>query len=310
MKHFNKLRAAMAATFCLSVALLSGCKEAVLDYRNAEVTHGKIYAPAANEPFTGKVTNVTRFKPIANLFEQVRTLKGQVFRSDVAEFLGQHILCDIEVKQGLVNGEMTCTHTGTGKPYLKASFKDGLPQGNATLYANDGASVLAKVGFKDGMYDGVSEIFNVQNGQMVLHQEWKADKLNGKFEQHAPSGSHLIRKAAFADGLYNGEEEVFDEKTGKRIAFAQWYRGQLHGKLQRWETNGQTIVDQIYENNLLKEDHLAGQKLAGVIPAALSIDSCVEKWTAAHRQTVEQDAMISGSQLDEWETWCKNGKLP
>jgi len=310
MKHFIKLRPAIATTLCLSVVLLTGCKEAVLDFRNAEVTHGKIYAVAANEPFTGKVTNVTRFKPTADLFEKVRALKGQVFRSEVTEILGQHFLCDIEVKQGIMHGDMTCTQKETGKPYLKASFKDGLAQGTATLYGNDGTSVQAKASFKDGMYDGVSEVFNSQNGKVVIRQELKADKLNGKFEKYDPSGLPLLHRATFTDGLYNGEEELFDAKTGKRIGFGQWSHGQLHGKAQRWDTNGELIVDEVYERHILKEDRLADKKPTGVVAAALSTDSCVEQWTVAHRKAVGQEVMISGAQLDEWEQWCKDGKLP
>ncbi|MBU9418073.1 hypothetical protein KTE23_15970 [Burkholderia multivorans] len=38
--------------------LLAGCKGDVLDYRNAQVVNGKVYAGDANTPFSGKVTNV------------------------------------------------------------------------------------------------------------------------------------------------------------------------------------------------------------------------------------------------------------
>lgn len=309
MNHCAKLRSALAVMLCLSFALLSGCKEAVLDFRNAEINHGKIYARAANEPFTGDLTNIMRFKPATDLFEQVRVLKSQVFRSDAPEFLALNVLCDAEVKQGILHGNLVCSNSTTGKPYLNANMKDGIPEGSATLYAPDGVGVVVKVSFKDGLYEGTSEVFS-QNGKLVLHQEWRAGKLNGKFEQYALSGSPLVRKATMENGTYNGEEEVFDDKTGKRIAFAQWSQGQLHGKAQQWDTSGQLILDEVYERHVLKEDRLAGQKPASAIAAALSTDSCVEQWTAAHRKVIGQDGLITGDQLQEWDEWCKDGKRP
>ncbi|KVE37478.1 hypothetical protein [Burkholderia sp. TSV86] len=42
----------------IAVTALGGCKGDVLDYRNAQLVNGKVYAGNANEPFFGKLTNV------------------------------------------------------------------------------------------------------------------------------------------------------------------------------------------------------------------------------------------------------------
>jgi hypothetical protein len=44
--------------------------------------------------------------------------------------------------------------------------------------------------------------------------------------------------------------------------------------------------------------------------SSASSATCTDKWVAAHRKQVGEDAAISQEQLGEWEVWCKEGKLP
>src|SRR6218665_1412757 len=64
-KHMKGTKYVSAVAVAL---LLAGCSKPVLDWRNAEVNNGLVYAMGENEPFTGNVTNIPREqlrKPIA-----------------------------------------------------------------------------------------------------------------------------------------------------------------------------------------------------------------------------------------------------
>ncbi|NPC58473.1 hypothetical protein [Caenimonas soli] len=43
---------------------------------------------------------------------------------------------------------------------------------------------------------------------------------------------------------------------------------------------------------------------------ALNVDACVAKYTAAHRKQVGEEALIRADQIEEWATWCRQGKQP
>lgn len=41
------------------------------------------------------------------------------------------------------------------------------------------------------------------------------------------------------------------------------------------------------------------------------IDACVDKWMNAYRQEPGmEDAIVTIDQIQEWEIWCKHGKVP
>lgn len=44
--------------------------------------------------------------------------------------------------------------------------------------------------------------------------------------------------------------------------------------------------------------------------ANIEIDACVEKWVEAHRKQAGLDTPIPIGQIEEWEGWCRSGKLP
>lgn len=53
----RKIRTCCSAMALMGLLALSGCGKN-LEFRNAEVSNGKIYAHGANEPFDGRVTNI------------------------------------------------------------------------------------------------------------------------------------------------------------------------------------------------------------------------------------------------------------
>lgn len=45
-------------------------------------------------------------------------------------------------------------------------------------------------------------------------------------------------------------------------------------------------------------------------PGPQKIEACVDNWMAAFRKENGEDAPVRTEQLDEWEAWCKDGRLP
>lgn len=43
---------------------------------------------------------------------------------------------------------------------------------------------------------------------------------------------------------------------------------------------------------------------------AADLERCLDKWVAAHRKEVGEDAPIKAHQIEEWKAWCKQGKRP
>jgi len=42
--------------------------------------------------------------------------------------------------------------------------------------------------------------------------------------------------------------------------------------------------------------------------AGLNLTDCVDGWTAAYRQEVGEDVVVTMDQVREWKDWCQAGK--
>lgn len=109
----------------IAALALGGCKNDVLDYRNAQMVNGKVYLGNANEPFSGKLTNVP---DQALLIDQAGfQLTGKLASIALADslpaaernaqsFLGTsgaaallfEALCDVQISDGLPDGRAIC----------------------------------------------------------------------------------------------------------------------------------------------------------------------------------------------------------
>ncbi|EJV1383949.1 hypothetical protein RXE43_003040 [Pseudomonas aeruginosa] len=45
-------------------------------------------------------------------------------------------------------------------------------------------------------------------------------------------------------------------------------------------------------------------------PSEDQIEKCQTLWISAYRAELGEEAMVNAEQLDEWEDWCSEGKLP
>lgn len=224
-------------TFVATAALvlnLSACGNKSLDFRNAQIVNGKVYAEGANEPFSGKLTNVPNGAILDNLgsfakFSNVvrktlpqldvgpaRAASLAYFYSGARETVG--VFCDAEVRNGLLDGATTCSTANTQNVLLTMKFSSGKLDGKLTSYVPGGNNqVISEVAFVDGQPDGTQEIFSPSTKKRVHVIHW--DK-----------------------GVLTGTEEGFDENTGNRILQAGYVSGQLDGPVTRYSPNGDQVT--------------------------------------------------------------------
>lgn len=222
---------------------LSGCGNKVLDYRNAQVVNGKIYAKEANEPFSGKITNlpeaiiitsspglqrlvavIRKISPNASLVNATMRAAFEMRGADesvASLFSGAPgtppVFCDAGIDQGVLDGSITCTQSD--ETVLEASADGGSLDGKLTAWSNgDGHHTDLVAKFSHGQPDGKVEVYS--------------------------SDTHrLIHTLTFSDGTLNGPEEGFDASTGNRILQGNNANGLIEGKLSRWDVDGKELPD-------------------------------------------------------------------
>ncbi|CAL60720.1 Conserved hypothetical protein [Herminiimonas arsenicoxydans] len=302
----NALRVVGGA--CVLAALAACGQEKILDQRHVEVVNGKIYEEGANEPFNGKLTNVSGLStPVLNrIVSQLKTAAHLGLGKHLEHPL-QRYFCDVDIRAGLFDGKAICRLPQSEIVMSEIAYVKGSAEGPATLYVPGKSDVLVAATFKDGELDDKLEVSNPSNGKLVLRQKWKVGVPHGKLVQYLPDGSHLIYTNEATDGVKDGIEESFDRQTGKRTGRGEWRSGKPHGNFQQWGADGNLLNDKVYKDGVLVEDRLQAAQPA---VAGLNTDSCVDQWTAARRKEVGPDAPISFDQLDEWREWCKAGKAP
>lgn len=201
---------------------LTACGKKILDYRNAVVSGGKIYAGDSDSPYSGKVTNV----PAAIAFhdaDALRFILGKLSKRGVSVLAyGSSNICDVTVKDGYRNGPVTCHNPDTGVKYFDFDFADGALNGDATIYSDTGSGKpVATATIANGKFDGTLKVFSAQGGT-------------------------LLSKMDFKDGD-NQSAEDFDAATGKTI---RTYRedgfGQLEGKVLTYTSDGKLMGYAMY----------------------------------------------------------------
>lgn len=217
-----------------AVFALAACKDHVLDYRNAEINNGKVYAGNANEPFSGSLTNV----PVGTLLDQqqgfrnaVRTMEKTLptltldymtasgldyFPTDAR--IPPAAYCDAHVRDGYLDGKAVCKAAGTDHTLVTMAFSGGQPDGELDSYApGDGSHLFTKVTFRNGNADGRMEVYS-------------------------PSTHRLVHTMTWANGVLNGEEEGFDETTGNRVLHATLVNGLYDGEFVRYAPDGTQVT--------------------------------------------------------------------
>lgn len=329
MKTFFQTRALCAQVILASTALLAACGPSVLDYRNADVSNGKIYERRADKPFSGSVTNVPQASALAGqpgFAPMSRAILAALGTGQAADrLLITPSFCDIKVKEGALVGDASCTVDQGKIERYQMSFKDGVLHGPFKYFdLTEKNNVVANAKFKEGRLHGEMEIFNLDGQKLINHIEWadgqpkteevfspqtgkriaqiayKNGKLDGENRRWAPDGKLLIYSATLVEGVQDGVEEAFYAETGKPQRRTEWTRGKKHGSFEEWDPDGSRVSEAKFEGGRLIE-------IRSGRPGALG--ECVDLWIEERRSyTMEMDA--SRGQFDEWEQSCRAGHRP
>lgn len=314
---------------------LSACGNKSLDFRNAQIVNGKVYAEGANEPFSGKLTNVPNGVILDNLgsfakFSNVvrkslpqldvgpaRASSLAYFYSGARETVG--VFCDTEIRNGLLDGSTTCSTANTQNVLLAMKFSSGKLDGKLTSYVPGGNNqVISEVAFVDGQPDGTQEIFSPSTKKRVHVIHW--DK-----------------------GLPIGAEEGFDENTGNRILQATYVNGQLDGPFTRYAAeSGQVTMKATFSGGkqlglqegfdpesgrLISRADFVDGKLQGIaqrwdnsgklifeheyrdgqtVPDSEQVNDCLAHKLSAYERTSTN--LWTPDQREMWHAECRNGE--
>jgi antitoxin component YwqK of YwqJK toxin-antitoxin module len=276
-----KRRILLASMTAATLIALTGCSNRVLDYRNAEITDGLIYATGANEPFTGTVTHLPDSFLLGDDDGYVKFMReagggryaGAPFMLPVMTNDSPAFLCDVAVQNGYVDGKAAChlprvdaklieAHFSKGrlsgafvyfapdKPGRKlaqGSFNGGQPDGTQKIYSLATGQLIEIVNWSSGTYNGDFSRYNAANGKVVLEGAIDDGKRDGVWKQYTSDGKQLIAKMRYQEGKYTGVAEGFDAETGKRTALVdKWVDGQINGERKTWDKNGILLTDEVY----------------------------------------------------------------
>jgi hypothetical protein len=334
-------------TVCLfavaSALSLAACSEKILDFRNTEISSGKIFSKGENTPFTGKLTNIpfTRIQsagltPVVQIIPKVTGNKGfsELFMANaIAALMGNSnggLLCNTTIKGGYLNGATECGLEG--KTVLNLSYKEGNLDGKVQFMDPSISKEVAQAQMVNGKLEGESKIYDESSGQILHTVSWKQGVTNGPEETRNKQGKTIF-KGTIVEGKYDGEAKSFNEQGD--LALTIYYKA---GVVERNVRPGVSAEDNCVEDwaavretrNQPKGDEALyiawrqackqgtrwnspGAELVKAAPSpanATSTSQCVDIWTAAFRKEAGPDAMISVPQLDEWEQWCVEGKKP
>jgi hypothetical protein len=270
----------------LLTLVLSGCDN-TLDFRNAEISNNKIYQSGKNEGFSGQVTNIPLSKiPFGDLVPVVNLIAKATGNKDINNLLygasltvgHDAVKCDASSSDGSLNGDTSCKEISSNNPVFKFNFKNNLIDGKVTFYYVYRKDVpLADVTYSQGKAKGLLTVYGFATGKPIYQVE-------------------------FENSIANGKEKAFDENTGKVTFEGTIQNGKYEGPTSRYSADGALIEKLEWKNGQIQQ----------VARPQSSTDStaCLDGWTAAFRKEQGAEAAVSMEQIDEWKSWCNQGKIP
>lgn len=333
----------------LSAVVLAGCFGKTLDFRNAEISNGKIYQQGANEPFSGKVTNIPYFKmptaPLMAVFNVVSNLtqdgsyRETFFAGGLVAALGgggnSRLLCEAEFDKGMPDGKAVCALVGQDAPLITMHYEKASLEGAVKVASlKDKSVTLAEAEFKNNVLEGELVVNNPQTGALLGKSNWQGGRLQGLDEAYSLTTGKLILKANYVQGKLDGEAVVYFE-DGEEKSRETYQNGLLVKAINKIPPMGLDACTEVWKSNWILQQSQNGQSTygssnhlaewqeqcyRGKLPYGTADSSkatqvsgtndCVSAWTSAYRKEVGEDALVRSDQLGEWEEWCKQGKKP
>lgn len=308
-------RGAALVAVAIAAVLLAGCKREVLDYRNAQMVNGKVYDGSANEPFSGKLTNVPdrsllieqagfqlagKLASIAlvdSLPASERNAQSFLGRSG-AEILLSGAVCDVQIEGGVPDGSAVCKAPQSDLVHIETSFKHGALNGPLKLSGGQNEGPLLEATFNNGQLDGTEKVYSWTDHKLIHTFPWSNGVASGTEEALDPNTGAIVKRATFVDGKYEGEV-VHYAPDGKQVTLrATYVNGKLNGPYKEWDAGGSLIADKTYSDGV------------EVGANGSDVGACVNEWDDAYRAVPGRPAFPAAELKQEWEASCREGKHP
>lgn len=308
-------RGAALAAMAVTAALLAGCKGDVLEYRKAQMVNGKVYDGNANEPFSGKLTNVPdRSLLIAQAGFQLAGKLASIALSDsvpaiernAQSFLGRSgaetllsgASCDVQINDGQPNGPAVCKAPQSDLVRIETSFKHGALNGPFKLSGGQNEGPLLEATFDNGQLDGTEKVYSWTDHKLIHTFPWNNGVASGTEEAFDPNTGAVVKRARFVDGKYEGEV-VHYAPDGKQVTLrATYVNGKLNGPYKEWDAGGSLIADKTYSNGV------------EVGANGSDVGACVNEWDDAYRAVPGRPAFPAPELKQQWEASCRAGEHP
>ncbi|WP_052321573.1 toxin-antitoxin system YwqK family antitoxin [Ralstonia sp. A12] len=310
--------------------LMTGCSDKMLDYRNAQINNGKVYAGDSNTPFSGTLTNVSAGQVLAaqNGFVKLMNVVNYDLPSTTVGAMGLSSICDVHVKDGKLDGKATCKTPQSDAVRLQMVFKAGALDGDFVVSDTDGREPFVTVTFRSGQPEGEQKVYSLKTHKLVYRNNWEngvatgeeegyyedtgnryvhATRVNGQYDGellvYAPDGKQLIHRVTYVAGKKQGPDDQYHATTGKQIGHADWENNQMNGVVKTWDTNGKLLKEVTYDRGtrLATADEIAAQAAANAqakatLQANADKQSQAQAVTACFSQSINAyDAQHGGS---------------
>ncbi|WP_230954819.1 toxin-antitoxin system YwqK family antitoxin [Burkholderia gladioli] len=308
-------RGAALVAVAIAAVLLAGCKGEVLDYRNAQMVNGKVYDGSANEPFSGKLTNVPdrsllieqagfqlagKLASIAlvdSLPASERNAQSFLGRSS-AEILLSGAVCDVQIDGGVPDGSAVCKAPQSDLVRIETSFKHGALNGPLKLSGGQNEGPLLQATFNNGQLDGTEKVYSWTDHKLIHTFPWNNGVASGTEEAFDPNTGAVVKRATFVDGKYEGEV-VHYAPDGKQVTLrATYVNGKLNGPYKEWDAGGSLIADKTYSSGV------------EVGADGSDVGACVNEWDDAYRVVPGRPAFPPAELQLQWKISCRAGKHP
>lgn len=137
--------------------------------------------------------------------------------------------------------------------------RDFMPYNGVGVNLYDNLNIAFKIEFKNGVPDGEAKIYN-DNGVLFLEFVAKGGLLNGKVKRYDRNEGKVREEFGFVEGIWEGEFRVFDDEglvykgnakngyldgelvkyylSGKPMSISYWIAGKKEGKEEEFYENG------------------------------------------------------------------------
>ena len=215
-----------------------------------------------------------------------------------------NLIHTVSWQKGVLAGEEKAFDETTGNQAMAATLVDGRYEGDFVRYAPDGKRVVYDVKYSNGLMEGEEKAFDPATGALIGQAEYLHGKLQGTTKRWKSDGRLIFEKRYEAGQEVPASDSIkacVEQHRLKDNSAASFYVAQN----DEWEAQ-------------CEEFGKAGDDASGVATSSTAEasaseannSSCVESWAAAFHREQGEDAVVAVEQIEEWKSWCSEGKRP